>query len=196
MKRGHPGCDSALGARLGRHHIVKLLPRAGSRRSPVRAAVTLAAGLAVVLTPALVPLATASGTGPAAAPVAATSGADPECSPQRLQGLRTQADLFAAGCAQLAEDYGTMDDSSAENTEPGRVASRNMSLIAQRPRSATFANATHSDLAFKGDYVLRRQLRRLHGLRRPQPPQPPGASPRWSAPARRATCRSTRTCSS
>ncbi|GAA1915131.1 hypothetical protein GCM10009737_15670 [Nocardioides lentus] len=132
---------------------MKLLPRAGSRRSPVRAAVTLAAGLAVVLTPALVPLATASGTGPAAAPVAATSGADPECSPQRLQGLRTQADLFAAGCAQLAEDYGTMDDSSAENTEPGRVASRNMSLIAQRPRSATFANATHSDLAFKGDYV-------------------------------------------
>ena len=62
-----------------------------------------------------------------------------------------------------------------------------------RPGNFGFVN---SDLAFTGDQRHRRQLQRLPGLRHLQPDQPDAAQRRSSAPAARATCRCTATCSS
>jgi hypothetical protein len=120
------------------------------RHTSRKAAVTVAAGLAALLSPLLVFSSNAAESGVSTI----STESDPRCDSARLQGLKDQAELFAAGCEQLDEEYGAMDDSSARLDDPGDVQSKNMQLLARRAKSSTFSTYTHSDLAFKGRYAF------------------------------------------
>ncbi|MCH1866105.1 LVIVD repeat-containing protein [Nocardioides sp. CFH 31398] len=110
-------------------------------------------------------LAPALGLAASTSATAASSAADdPACQAARA-AQESAVELFARGCDTLDDQYGAIDDSGARNDEPGRIASKNMGLIANRPKTGPFATPdgapgaaqldyANSDLAFKGKYAF------------------------------------------
>jgi hypothetical protein len=83
---------------------------------------------------------------------ASTEQRDPRCGPDQ-QALQRAGDRFAQGCLPGQRIAG-MDDSDAR-LESGETASRNMTLLANLPKSGAFEEygAFNSDLAFQGQYA-------------------------------------------
>ncbi len=154
-----------------------MTPRLGlTRRGARRGAAVLATALVASLAPALAASTTAT--------AASSAENDPTCQAAKA-AQESAVELFARGCATLDEKYGDIDDSAAQNDQPDRIASKNMALIANRPKSGPFSpppgtpgagqlDYANSDLAFKGDYAFAGNFQgfMVYDISNPSDPQP------------------------